>query len=124
MDNEKLIQNLSQLLEIFKDRPYHLANYLLDNNALNKTFKNKIIRSKTLNTLNPDKIGEMSEIDFSSYDDMNNFFNNIIEKNERDNKVLENELNNKLKELLVDEDYQEAAKLRDYMLKKNIKIIL
>ena len=100
MGNEDLYRNLYLLLKVFKNRPFHLAKYLLDNKALNDSFLKKVAES--------DKIKNLSEIDenkyFSDINQMNDFFN-------------------KLNTILKEEKYEEAAILRDYMFFNNIKRI-
>jgi len=55
MGNEDLYRNLYLLLKVFKNRPFHLAKYLLDNKALNDSFLKKVAES--------DKIKNLSEIE-------------------------------------------------------------
>ena len=49
--NENIQKNLITLLKIFKNRPYHLSKYLLDNSAFDNSFLNKIKNSDKLSTL-------------------------------------------------------------------------
>ena len=51
-ENEKLYKNLLMILKMFKNRPYHLAKYLVDNNAFDQKFIDKIINSEKLKDLN------------------------------------------------------------------------
>ena len=58
---------------------------------------------------------------------MNDYYNSLFDdttdkKKSRDE--LTNDLNKKLDRLLKEEKYEEAARLRDYMLRNDIKIIL
>ncbi len=40
--SDRTQRNLITLLKLFKNRPYHLSKYLLDNSAFNKDFLRKI----------------------------------------------------------------------------------
>jgi hypothetical protein len=54
MENEdELYHNLVTLLKTFKNRPYHLAKYLIENSALSDEFKKNILSN--------DKIKELQE---------------------------------------------------------------
>ena len=124
-DDGKLYRNLLVLLKIFSNRPNHLAKYLTDNKAFNEDFIDKLINSKRLNNMQPganNSIFSSSKNDnvpyFSDFDEMNNFYEDIINV---DRQSLES-LNFKLANYLNDEKYEEAANLRDYMKSNNIPI--
>lgn len=112
----KKYSNLINLLNLFKDRPNHLANFLLENKALNKTFLDKIEKN--------DKIKSSEEKDFNSILEMNEYYSSLIQNIDL-KKMSETELeeyyNNRLLNLIKDEMYEEAAKVRDYMTKNKIK---
>lgn len=120
MENENFHKNLISLLKVFKNRPYHLSKYLIDNNAFNKDFIQKIQNSSKLSEIN-----EMENKYFSSISQMEDFYSSLLEEGvvsaKKTKKELTIELNNKLAQLIIDEKYEEAAALRDYMLKKGIK---
>ena len=118
MENENLYRNLVILLKMFKNRPFHLAKYLIDNNAFNNEFIKKII-DNDLKEDNNDK-------NFTSISKMNDFYNSLIDEPKRigepkDKKEIEIELNKKLESLIEEEKYEYAAILRDYMERNNIK---
>ena len=50
--NEELNKSLVVLLKMFKNRPYHLAKYLIENSALNNEFINKLTKSDKLKKTN------------------------------------------------------------------------
>ena len=52
MENEDLYRNLVILLKMFKNRPFHLAKYLIENSALTEDFIKKIKNSDRLKELN------------------------------------------------------------------------
>ena len=123
--NENLQKNLITLLKIFKNRPYHLSKYLLENLAFSKSFLNKIQNSEKLSSLSDE-----SDTDFPSYfpniAQMEDFYNSLLEEvreiseTKRLGDLTEN-LNSKLVDLINNEKYEEAAALRDYMTKNGIK---
>lgn len=112
--------NLIIFLKLFKNRPYHLAKYLTDNSALSKSFINKLNKSDILNKLK-DEI-EVDDIYFMDITQMDEYYNSLLEstKNKNSDEICK-ELNGKLDDLINQEKFEEAAKLRDYMTKKAIK---
>jgi protein-arginine kinase activator protein McsA len=122
MKDENIHKNLITLLKLFKNRPYHLSKYLLDNDAFNQDFINKIKNSSKLSSMN----SEISNY-FSSITEMEQFYNSLLEDSKLPMKVskksLSITLSEKLQQLIDDERYEEAAALRDYMLANGIKKI-
>tara|TARA_R110000772_G_scaffold20466_2_gene56726 strand:+ start:46290 stop:46652 length:363 start_codon:yes stop_codon:yes gene_type:complete len=120
MNHDKLTHNLEILLRLFDDRPKHLIKYLIDNNCLTDKFIDLVLNSDKLNN----KLGD-GKLDFSDYDEMYFYFNNLIDNNHtKSNDVLEKELNIQLFDLLSKEKYEDASRLRDYMINKNVKILI
>jgi hypothetical protein len=118
MENNEIYKNLLTLLKLFKNRPYHLAKYLIDNNSLNKTFIKKV--------LNSDKLNEISNkenfiLNFNNIEKMEQFYVSLIDGDDMMNKSEEIDLKSELNKLIQDEKYEEAANLRDYIINKNIK---
>lgn len=113
-------ENLITLLKIFKNRPYHLAKYLLDNLAFNENFLDKIKSSEKLNQL-ANKVKD--EPVFWTINDMEEFYNSLIEELDMKGNIeqLTKECNLKLEKLIASEKYEEAAILRDFMIKNGIK---
>jgi hypothetical protein len=116
--------NLLILLKLFKDRPNHLTNFLLENDALSDSFIKKLNDS--------DRLIEISEglnekdIYFSSIDEMNKFYKLLIDdldiiKRRKTKSELIIELNQKIQNAIYNEDYEDAARIRDYMIKNNLK---
>jgi len=126
-NNEELYKNLVSLLKLFKNRPYHLAKYLIDNSAFNKTFVNKVLKSEKLNEFSEDKIESINtSVYFVNISQMEDFYNSLLEEMKDISKVknaeeISTELNARLNELIKNEKYEEAAKIRDYMSKNGIK---
>jgi excinuclease UvrABC helicase subunit UvrB len=116
--------NLINLLKLFQDRPNHLANFLLENDAFSDSFIKKLNDS--------DKLSELSEnltdkdVYFSSIDEMNRFYKLLIDdlesiKKTKTKKELMIELNRKIQDAIQNEDYEEAARIRDYIIKNNLR---
>jgi len=132
-DKNKLYRNLSILLKLFKNRPNHLAKYLIENSAFSGEFTFNIINSKKLNDMTTKDAynyfveeNNYGTVYFTDFNEMDNYYIDIIEDNniKIDLSELTNELNMKLKKYLNEEKYEEAAKIRDYMLKNDININL
>jgi DNA polymerase III delta prime subunit len=115
-------KNLINLLKIFKNRPYHLAKYLIENEAFNPDFLKKIENSSKLN-----QIKEKDETSyFPNISQMEDYYNSLLDElkelsNLNNTTEIENNLNDRLDELIKLEKYEEAAALRDYMYKNDIK---
>ena len=125
MNEYKFELNLVILLKLFNERPNHLAKYLIKNNALTEEFKFLVLNSDKLDNIKP--INE--QLDFSDFNEMYSYFDKLIENNDLSNKLNLDplspiELNDRLSKLLEEEMFEDAAKLRDYMEKNNIKIII
>lgn len=122
MNDEEIYKKLITLLKLFKNRPYHLAKYLLENSALNDDFINNLLESK--------KISDMSDLDmeviknFTSISQMEDFYDSLInDMEDKNDKEIEKELNEKLNYFIDNEEYEKAAKLRDYMKRNKVKRI-
>jgi excinuclease UvrABC helicase subunit UvrB len=124
-NDDELYNNLVTLLKLFKNRPYHLSKYLIENSALDEKFIKKILKSDKLQELQ-DQISnsgyELTPIYFPDISKMEEFYNSLSNiSDSRDKKELSKELNQKMVELLKEEKYEEAATLRDYMIENRIK---
>ncbi len=124
MKNDDLYNNLVTLLKMFKNRPHHLAKYFIENSSLDKDFIRKISENGKLKHLS-NKEDEMKPIYFTDINKMNDYYNSFVEdienilKNKTPNEI-ELELNEKLDNFILDEKYEDAARLRDYMYRINI----
>lgn len=117
-DKDKLYQTLINVLKLFKNRPYHLAKYLIDNNALNDFYVRKLISSK---------FSGSKDIQFKDINHLNEYFNSILDddiKKEKTPQEISIELNQKLEQLIKEEKYEEAIFIRDYMNRNNIPRII
>lgn len=116
MDN-KTYEKLIRLFDFFKNRPNHLTKFLVENDALDSKFLNKI-ENKNFENIENRK-------NFSSIDEMEKYYSSIIGKKikNKTKKEIEQELNEKLDKFIENEKFEEAAKLRDYMKVKKYKRI-
>lgn len=118
MDDSKKNSNLLSLIDLFKYRPNHLTQFLLENNAFNDRFLEKL-SSLPL-------IEGTTNLQFNTIDDMKDYFQSLVDDTQRldiikNKKKMEEELSFKIKEAIKNENYEEAAKIRDYMNKNNLK---
>lgn len=121
-NNEKIYKNLNLLLRMFKNRPYHLAKYLLDNKALTNDFLKKIESSEKLNELSGED-QKLLPVFIKDISKMEEFFSSLIEpsQNQKSVEELTKELNQKLNECIKSEQFEDAARIRDYMSRHGIK---
>jgi hypothetical protein len=121
MSDENLHNNLIALFKLFKNRPYHLSKYLLDNSAFNKDFLDKINNSAKLSNISENEIPNF----FKNISQMEDFYNSLLEESKLPVKLTKKELyedlNKRLNQFILEERYEEAAALRDYMIQYGIK---
>jgi cysteinyl-tRNA synthetase len=127
-NNEELYKSLVLLLKMFKNRPYHLAKYMVDNSALNEDFIKKILKSDKLKELSDESDNSDLPVYFVDISKMDEFYNSFIDdikqiSKEKNIEELSKELNEKLDTYIKDEKYEEASRIRDYMLRNGIKRI-
>ena len=127
MKNEDLYRNLVILLKMFKNRPFHLAKYLIDNSALKDEFLKKLINNEKLKEFSQDE-DLKSKILFLDINQMNDYFNSLTDDIKKIGvaktpEEISEALNQKLESLILEENYEDAARLRDYMFRNNIKRI-
>lgn len=122
MDNENLYKNLVLLIKMFKNRPYHLAKYLIDNSALTENFINAVEENARLKKTDmSDDDSRLPVIYFADINQMNEYYNSLTEENKtKSPEEVEKSINEKLKSLIEEERYEDAARLRDYMQKNKI----
>lgn len=132
-DRDELYKNLVILLKMFKNRPYHLAKYLTDNSAFNQKFINKILESDKLKDMAKEE--DESNVNmtiipthFNDINQMNDFYNSIVDdiklsSKERSMEETTNAINTKLDNCIKNENFEDAARIRDYMIRNGIKRI-
>lgn len=123
-EKDDIYKNLVTFLKLFKNRPYHLAKFLVDKKALNDKFSKEILSSIKLSDIDYDQSKNKKPIYFNSISQMEDYFQSLFEPQEKKTKTIkqiETELNLKLDELIKGEQYEDAACLRDYMVMKGFK---
>ena len=123
---DKVYNNLIVLLKMFKNKPYQLAKYLLQNDAFDSVFLEKLIHSKKLNEMDEKLRQEKNPFfeepkHFNNYHDLRNSQNEILRPEtkmleNKDLKKLEEDLNRQLYVATEKEDFEKAVSIRDYML--------
>ena len=132
MENEEIYRNLVLLLKMFKNRPYHLAKYLVENSALTDDFINKIKNSDKLKEISDEEKNDQKflpapvPVYFVDISQMENFYNSLTDdikslSKEKGIEQITKELNEKLDKCIKGEKYEDAAKIRDYMDRNEIK---
>jgi hypothetical protein len=124
--NDKIYKNLITILKLFQSRPYHLAKYLMENEALREDFLEKIKNSERLNKINEgESDSSIKAIYFIDISHMKDFFNSLTDdkydKNTIDKRDITTDLNRKLDRCIREERYEDAIRIRDYMEKNNIE---
>ena len=128
MENEDLYRNLVILLKMFKNRPYHLAKYLIENSAFSNDFIKKVVENTKLINLSEEDNQSKQPIYFLDIGKMNDYYTSftddikLLEKGKTPEEI-EKDLNERLDKLLLEEKYEDAARVRDYMAKNKIKRI-
>jgi excinuclease UvrABC helicase subunit UvrB len=132
METEDIYKNLVLLLKMFKNRPYHLAKYLVENSALTDDFINKIKNSDKLKEISDEEKNEQKflpapvPVYFVDISQMENFYNSLTDdikslSKEKGIEQITKELNEKLDNCIKGEKYEDAARIRDYMDRNGIK---
>lgn len=129
--NDQFYNNLIILLKLFKNRPNHLAKYLTENRAFTGEFISKIKGSQKLTDYSEEE-SQLHKlvvpIAFTDISGMLDFYDSLIDElsqieKKKTPQELESELNSKLDELIKNEKFEEASKIRDYMQKNGVKRI-
>ena len=113
-------KKLTKFLSFFINRPNHLAKYLLDSDALNKDFLNKIT-NVDLPDSNDSKVLDVFFVDINH---MKVFFKNLLNKEKYPDlnpESLSEELEKELEKCILEERYEDAIRIRDYLKNINIK---
>lgn len=116
--DDKAYSRLINLLKLFKNRPYHLAKYLIDNKVIDESFLKKLMNNSSLD--NP----KLLPPHFTDINQMNQYFNSLVidfDPEKVSQEELAIKLNHKLDQLIKDELYEDAIRVRDYMISHNIQ---
>lgn len=125
-NNEQLYRNLISLLKEFKNRPWHLAKYLIEKDALSEDFINEVLNSDKLKKMDENETKALVKaVYFVDISHMNDYLNSLTDESDPKKRSMsslsEQELNQKLDQYLKEERYEDAIRIRDYMNKHNIK---
>jgi protein-arginine kinase activator protein McsA len=116
-EQERLYRKLAKLFTQFQNRPNHLAKFLVDKMAFNDLFIKMLLDSERL-----DDDKEQTPPTFRDIDEMKEYYDIFKEpKGRKSSKKRAENLISKLEECLRLEKYEDAARIRDYMIKLGIK---
>ena len=116
-EQDKIYLNLVILLKQFWNRPHHLAKFFLDKEVFNDFFIKHLLESKRLNELE-----NQTPPIFKDIEEMNDYYDIFKEPKNKTEKQKADELNQKLEECIKLEKYEDAIRIRDYMIKMGFKI--
>ena len=122
-NKEQLYRNLIVLFKLFGGRPLHLAKYLIENDALDKQFIDKITNNDKLSEMNESESEALTKaIYFLDISHMKDYFNSMIDESSKieSKRDMTKELNEKLDKFIKEEKFEDAIRVRDYMSKNNI----
>jgi len=119
-EHDKIYHNLVKLLKLFQNRPNHLAKYLIDNMAFNDIFLKLLMESEKLNDLEPSNLPIFKDIE--EMNDYYNVFDENYKSKKRNPSKMKEDLSKKLEECIRLEKYEDAVRIRDYMIKMGFKI--
>lgn len=119
-EHDKIYHNLVKLLKLFQNRPNHLAKYLVDNMAFNDIFLKLLMESEKLNDLEPSNLPIFKDIE--EMNDYYNVFDENYKSKKRNPSKIKEDLSKKLEECIRLEKYEDAIRIRDYMIKMGFKI--
>jgi|AntRauTorcE11897_2_1112592.scaffolds.fasta_scaffold00051_88 Mg/Co/Ni transporter MgtE len=120
MDNSGRYDKILLLIKMFNNRPHLLTRYLLENSAFDDKFIEKVLQNKKIDEVFESQ-EKVEDIKFGTISEIQDYYNSLIETSGKSKSQLSNELNNKLNIAILNEKYEEAAKIRDYMKNNNIK---
>lgn len=119
MSEEKIYRNLVRLLKIFQNRPNHLAKYLIENVAFNDLFLKLLLESEKLSDLEENPVPNFKDID--EMNDYYNIFDNSYKSKKKNPKKMLEDLTKKLEECIRAEKYEDAMRIKEYMIKMGLK---
>lgn len=92
----------------------------MENGAFRQDFLKKIESNNNLEKLNQSEIGE-DHFYFTSISEMKSYFMTLIEDNISDAEEIKKELEKNLIKAIMNEDYEEAARIRDFILLNKLR---
>ena len=123
-DDDKY-RNLIVVLKLFQNRPHHLAKFLTENKAINPDFLEKISDSDKISDMARNGIKD-NHLHFNTINEMKKYYNSLVNdldnlKRKKNKEEMTKELKEKLQISIINEDFEEACRIRDYMRLNNIK---
>ncbi len=117
--NSSDFNKIKKLFEEFDGRPNHLAKFLIDSKALSDDFIERVSSSTTIMKNNEKPF-------FKNISEMNNWYKEMVDdldklKKKKTKPELIIELNNKISKAIQSENFEEACRIRDYMVKNGYK---
>ena len=111
----KAHKNLAHIIHSFGFRPNLLAKYFIDNDVLKPAFL-KVLEEGDYSDL------EKSAPVFSHFSQIRDYYSDVLKTIDLnlDDENLTHKLNEKLDELIIQERYEEAIAIRDFMTIKKI----
>lgn len=119
MSEKDIFKRLVKLLKLFQNRPNHLAKYLIDNVAFNDLFLKMLLESEKLSDIETDSLPNFKTID--EMNDYYNIFDDSYKSKKRTPEKIKQDLISKLDECIRLEKYEDAIRIRDYMIKMGFK---
>lgn len=104
MNKQDKYELLAALLSRFDNKKWLLSKFLIDNDAISDSF---------LKSINTENLSQETPV-FHDLTQLNDYLNRLIDKECAVKRI---DLEKKLQELLQEERYEEAAKLRDWLKK-------
>ena len=118
-ENNSMLLHLIILLKMFNDRPNHLARYLLEHDAFTDIFMDKLTKSEILSKFSTIQTEHTPIPFFTDIKSMEDYYSSLV-NNKIDQNIID-DLNLKLASALIEERYEDAAEIRDYMIKIGVK---
>lgn len=101
------------LMKIFNNHPYMFLNFLNRNNAINEVFKTKLssaaIKDKPY---------------FADVNKMCDYYQQLLDSSTPNIKDKVKDWNSKLYTAITEQRFEDAAKIRDYMIKRKFTIFI
>lgn len=127
-EQEQFKANLLALIKLFDNAPNIIVNYLIEHNAFTSSFQERVLLNKTLTGLT--NVEDPKPPFFRTQEEMMDYYNDLFKYNSQvkldpvaipfknENECLQSQLDKALQE----ENYEEAAHIRDYAKEMQIKL--
>lgn len=124
-----LKEKLITLFLIFENKPHLLAEYFLEYDLIKKSEKKQLSNNKSLQEKSDEKkkTGKIEKPYFKNLEEMQKYYNDFFYEEEKQEKhpvlgykTRKEVLLNQLSFAIENEEYEKAAKIRDYIKKLNL----